>query len=303
MSDELKNLRPEIVPACASMISLREVGDSFKVLLRVLSDVPPRTKYTVGISGTSSEDGTQFDDQVYDSMFTREEVDRGFAEIQLSKSILTKCIDQSNITLKCAILEGGTTKHYPWIRYMVKHDYIQITRFNRQQLEGWILGSEVDSANIEYGDYFGKKCLQYNAENESVAGEKTIIYKDFNLREGKKYIVRAEFYVLPPSAGAGGINFTLFCLKEGRKGVFWHFNSNVKYLHPIPFGITVTSLSTRIEIAVSGQGGARVDSFALGGVVIAEHNPLRQWDPDYDLERDVSDPAPVKEPQPDSPEL
>ncbi|WP_433735413.1 hypothetical protein [Pseudomonas putida] len=296
MNTDPKKILPEIKGAHTGVVYLRVIPDQFKVIIRMWDGATPRQEYALRILGSIDEDGVGHDQLVYSDILTRGDIEKGELEITLYKSLLLRLIDQQYFLLKFSVKINGVETRFAGSRYMLKHDHTDLTNFSTGQLEGWALGPEIQPGDVTFVEHEGKKCLFYNPDEK--VSRKVIISRTFNLVEGRRYMLNVGVFVPP----AQPLKFVIIILKEGQRSTYWAFSSGLERALPIELGITAKSASTTVEILTDDEVGP-YSPFMLTDIGVSEHNPLRPWDPEWDIEWEPGGDHPVKEPHSDSPDL
>lgn len=255
MSDELKKYRPKIQESYGDAIFLRAIpGDTFNVLIPIWDKAAPRQKYALRFVYIEREDGPHVEKLVYEDILTAKDIADNVLKINLKEALLREVLSQSNFLIKFSVFIGGENIELPQVRYTVIDDYEDLVNFQGDNYRGWEVGSSVDRSKLTFKDYDGKRCLHY--EVEKALPEKTIIFKSFNLRPGRRYKLRASFSAPPLDPH----EFVYFILREGKKSTNWEFTGTER-LFTIDFGITPDSESTMLEFVAGDAGTGKSCSF------------------------------------------
>lgn len=297
MNDQSTFPTPLIKSARGNTLFSRDIRDQFTVQVKIWDDAAIRQRYFVRLIGTGVDDTSQIDELVLTDKLTKTELDSGMLELLLPKTLFEGLTDKYYFSIRFAVNFQGDGPEsdatlFPWARFrLVKDLYKDLTDFADGKMNGWQRGTGLEPTDrLAIVTLEGKACLQCDIDVKSKG--QTIIYKDFDLIEGRKYYFDVSMRVdaaTPPK-------WIIVYLQEGKRYEGWTFKEQQTFL-PIGRGFKADSPRLRLEISTDlvREGGRR--SFYLTDMLLYEMPAARDWDPEWEKEYDG-----VERPEPKEPE-
>ncbi|RON08778.1 hypothetical protein BK659_15535 [Pseudomonas brassicacearum] len=299
MSDKPVYPVPRIKEAHGNTVFFRYVNKTLTVAVDMWSEPKARQRYYIWLSGYYDKPGQYEKRMIYSELLSQRDIDKGVLEVSVPERIYEGLVDQNSFHVWFGVdFNGGGEEDATQFTYagsfmLVKDTYNDKTDFYGDDLGGWLVGPNINPDDLTFEAVEGKRCLRYPAKSDM--RHRTILYKDFNLIQGRRYYFNATL----SAPGASPQKGVVIYLREGNRiATASLYASHIFYSEG--GGITARSTTVRLEIVADNQGAQLSRGFYISDIALYEFSSDRWWDPEWDLEWDSNKLPPAKDAQNES---
>lgn len=284
MDDLTANPIPRILEARGTTVLFRDVKDAQTVAIDIWSNSQVGQPYHLWLQGFFYEPDNYERQLVFSGSLTSADIQKGFVQVTVPFKRYEALVGQMPFAFSFGANFDGSgvdeaTRFTGYRNFMLVKNFLHLTDFDGDDMSQWVRGTDVPETDLKFATFEGKRCLHFSGKNNS--SSKTVVYRDYNLFEGRRYYFSAMFCAPEPHPQTG---VEIFLKVQNRYANATNFNSSTPYFITAGGGITGKASPVRLEIVANHGGGHEVCDLYFTNIIIYEYSDRMPWESEWDVE-------------------